>query len=214
MELQLANHLVAGEHLVLHPHRALYWPRHGLLAVSDLHLGKAAHFRKAGAALPEGQDAATLQRLDALIKYFAPVGVLFLGDLFHSYRNRQWQRFGHWAAGQRTRLHLVVGNHDLLTHAEYVAAGLTVVPEYLSTPPVIWSHHPMEHAEGYSIAGHVHPGIALRLTSRQQVRLPCFLFGQRGALLPAFGLSTGTYPIQPAAGDAVFACTERRVMPV
>lgn len=212
MELQLAEHIVAGERLVLHPHRALYWPRRGMLAVSDLHLGKAAHFRKAGAALPEGQDAATLQRLDALVQYFAPADLLFLGDLFHSYRNRQWERFRRWAAVQQARLHLVVGNHDLLSHAEYAAAGLRVVPEHWSTPPFIWSHHPMEHSDGYSIAGHVHPGVALRLTTRQQLRLPCFLFGPRGALLPAFGLSTGTFPIQPVATDAVFACTERRVM--
>ena len=38
---------VAGERLVLHPHRALYWDRLRWLVVSDLHLGKAAHVSRA-----------------------------------------------------------------------------------------------------------------------------------------------------------------------
>ena len=78
------------------PQRAIWWPLRSMLIVSDLHLGKAAHFRKHGIAVPNAVNADTLQRLDQLITQFKPRNVLVLGDLFHSEENEEWQEFRAW----------------------------------------------------------------------------------------------------------------------
>ncbi|MBL7952417.1 MAG: ligase-associated DNA damage response endonuclease PdeM [Flavobacteriales bacterium] len=205
---------VAGERLVLHPHRAIYWERLSWLIVSDLHLGKAAHFRKAGVPLPEGHDTATLQRLDSLLHFFTPERLLILGDLFHSSHNRSWELFEDWASCQHARLHLVQGNHDILADRRYADAGLQVCHDTLEEGPFVFSHDPVERPGCYVIGGHVHPGVVLTGQGRQNLRLPCFAFGPDLGLLPAFGTNTGTFTIAPDAAQRIYATTDRAVLDV
>ena len=160
---------VAGERLILHPHRALYWDRLRWLVVSDLHLGKAAHFRKAGAALPEGQDEGTLARLDALIANFRPERLLILGDLFHSSHNTSWAPFTAWALRQSIPLHLVPGNHDILADRRYADAGLHVCDDTLEEGPFVFAHEPAERPGVYGMGGHIHPGVVLSGQARQRL---------------------------------------------
>ncbi|MEO8734012.1 MAG: ligase-associated DNA damage response endonuclease PdeM [Flavobacteriales bacterium] len=212
--MPVAEVLIAGERLLLHPYRALYWPRLRWLVVSDLHLGKAAHFRKTGAALPEGQDEATMKRLEAVTDLFRPKRLLILGDLFHSHHNNQWATFTQWAREQTMELHLVVGNHDILPMEQYADAGVETSIGSLFEGPFAWAHEPVEHSATYSIAGHIHPGVVLRGLSRERLKLPCFWFGEKGAILPAFGMSTGLFRIRPKLSDRVFVSTDRAVMDV
>jgi DNA ligase-associated metallophosphoesterase len=205
---------VAGERLLLHPHRALFWPRMRWLIVSDLHLGKAAHFRKVGAALPEGQDEGTLDRLDALIANFRPERLMLLGDLFHSSHNSSWAPFTAWALRQRLPLHLVPGNHDILAERRYAEAGIQVCDGTLEVAPFVFAHEPQHRPGYYGIGGHIHPGVVLSGRGRQRLRLSCFWFGERLAILPAFGLSTGLHLIRPERTDRVYACTEQAVLDV
>lgn len=205
---------VAGEHLVLHAHRALYWPRMRWVVVSDLHLGKAAHFRKAGVPLPEGQDVATLARLDGVIREFAPERVLILGDLFHSSHNKAWALFHSWAMHQTCALQLVFGNHDILADRRYMEAGVGITAGSLEVGPFLFAHEPEPQRGQYVIGGHVHPGISLRGRARQHMRLPCFTFGPDLGVLPAFGLSTGLFTILPGPTQYVFACTPGSVIDV
>lgn len=205
---------VAGERLLLHPHRALYWPRLRWLVVSDLHLGKAAHFRKAGVALPEGHDEATLSRLDGLLYEFTPERLLILGDLFHSSHNHNWDLFTRWAAYKGSHLHLVKGNHDILADRRYAEAGLQVCHDTLEEGPFVFSHDPAERPGCYVIGGHIHPGVLLSGQGRQHLRLQCFAFGVNIGLLPAFGTNTGTFLIQPDATHRVYATTHRAVLDV
>ncbi|MEK9774882.1 MAG: DEAD/DEAH box helicase, partial [Quisquiliibacterium sp.] len=58
----------AGVCLTLLPQRAVLIEHERALLVSDLHLGKAATFRKLGVPVPEGTTLATLARLDALLE--------------------------------------------------------------------------------------------------------------------------------------------------
>jgi uncharacterized protein len=44
--------------------------------------------------------------------------------------------------------------------------------------------------------------------------LPCFYFGQRQALLPAFGVFTGLAKIRPLKNDKVFVIVEGKIMDV
>jgi uncharacterized protein len=205
---------IAGEQLMLHPHRALWWARMRWLVVADLHLGKAAHFRKAGIPLPEGSDAVTLQRLDTLIQDFQPSMVILLGDLFHSAHNQQWEAFAFWCKAQTVPIHLVLGNHDILADRRYQEACLTVHTDTIEEGPFVFTHEPADRPGTYVIAGHVHPGVKLQGLVHGPMRLPCFLFGETQALLPAFGTSTGLFIMTPALSDRVFAVTDRSVLDV
>lgn len=55
---------IRGEELILDKERAIYLPNEKLLAISDLHLGKAAHFRKAGLAIPNTVSQSDIIRLE------------------------------------------------------------------------------------------------------------------------------------------------------
>lgn len=205
---------VAGERLVLHPLRAIYWPAQQCLVVSDLHLGKAAHLRKGGAPLPEAHDRSTLDRLAALIGTFAPERLLILGDLFHSAHNSAWDRTVQWARSLACAIELVPGNHDVLAERRYTEAGITVHPERLIRGSFQFAHADEGEHAGCTISGHVHPGVMLAGRGRQSMRLPCFLVNDRRVLLPAFGTSTGTFVVQPGRMDRVYACTDSLVLEV
>ena len=80
--------------------------------------------------------------------------------------------------------------------------------------PFAFVHHPATPREGYAIAGHLHPAATLVGRGRQAERLPCFWFGARCAVLPAFGEFTGMASIEPRAGDRVFVIAGDRVVDV
>jgi DNA ligase-associated metallophosphoesterase len=203
-----------GERWMLHAHRALFWPARSCLVVSDLHLGKAAHLRKGGLAIPEGHDDQTLKRLTALLDLFKPQRLLVLGDLFHSSHNHAWPGFVTWAQAQHCAVELVPGNHDVLDPSRYLDAGIIVHDEVLELTPFVLTHDGGSSTRNGTISGHVHPGIILSGQGRQRIRVPAFLISEQRLLLPAFGTSTGLHPVDPQPNDRVFACTGKEVMEV
>jgi metallophosphoesterase superfamily enzyme len=84
---------VNGEELTLLPDKAIYWKRKKNLLLSDLHLAKSGHFRKAGIALPSSIHKNDLSRLSKIIDEFPVEKVYLLGDLFHSKENKEWKQF-------------------------------------------------------------------------------------------------------------------------
>jgi metallophosphoesterase superfamily enzyme len=85
-----------GEEIVLDKERALYLPKHQLLAISDLHLGKSAHFRQAGVQVPSTIGQSDLQRLSLLIEKYRPETLLINGDMFHHGLNTDIDDFSVW----------------------------------------------------------------------------------------------------------------------
>jgi DNA ligase-associated metallophosphoesterase len=204
---------IRGERLRLLAERALFWERAGTLAVADVHLGKAASFRASALPIPEGTTAATLSRLTAAL---AGCGggarrLLLLGDFLHARSGRTEAPFAAMAAWRQRHsgleIVLVRGNHDRGAGDPPAEWGIRCVDEPFEEPPFSWRHHPPT-AEGegglYAVAGHLHPAVALAGFGGERERLPCFLFGDTGALLPAFGDFTGTATIRPRAGDRLF----------
>ena len=187
---------VAGEEVALLPERAMYWARARTLVAADLHWGKAAAFRAAGIPIPSGTTSADLARLATAIGRTGAERLVLLGDLFHARSGRvaaTLGAIGGWrAAHESLDVLLVRGNHD--RHAGDPPAELrfTVVNgPHLDTPFVL-RHEPAPDPRGYVLAGHVHPGVTLHGPARQSARLPCFAFGRRVGLLPAFSAFTGT----------------------
>lgn len=203
--------LLENQTLVIDALRALFWKEERTLILSDLHLGKAGHFRKNGIPIPKQVHASDLDRLNLLIRKYQPQAIIFLGDLFHSEHNDEWEDFIYWSAQNRSlRLVLIKGNHDVLCPETYEKTGMEILSD-LVMGPFHFSHEPSPSAY-YNLAGHIHPGVKLQGRARQGVKLPCFLFSKKSGLFPAFGSFTGNNPITPSKGDHVFAITDCSVI--
>jgi DNA ligase-associated metallophosphoesterase len=205
---------VSGEVFQLFPQKAIYWKRANMLLVADIHLGKINHFRRAGIAVPPKANDHNIELLIDLIHLSRPARVVCLGDLFHSHYNPEWEVFGELVSHfSSLSFELVVGNHDIMSDLQYQRKGIKL-HSTLQAGPFLMTHHPMgEVPESfYNLAGHIHPGVALRGKGRQSVTLPCFYFGGNQGLLPAFGSFTGLARITPKKDDRVFVLAEQKIM--
>lgn len=199
---------------ILHCSGAVYWLERQLLLVSDAHLGKVSHFRKFGSAIPGGVIHKNFLKLDEVVRYFNPQGICFLGDLFHSTLNREWDLFRAWVQKTDIPMLLIAGNHDIINPKKYEALGIKTVSEWAIEEGFLLTHHP-EIRDGYfTLCGHIHPAVTLRGVGRQVLKLPCFFRSGSQMILPAFGEFTGTYVMQPEEGDMVYVITKDVVMEV
>ena len=204
----------AGEHLLLLPQKAVYWPRASLLAIADIHFGKAAAFRSYGIPVPRGTTSENLDALDMLIDATGADHVLFLGDFLHA---RAAHAAGTQAAMRAWRLRrqslvltLVRGNHDKHAGDPAGALGIDLVDEPYTLGPLSFCHHPDLEAPGYVLAGHVHPVYVLA-TRFDALRLPCFVVGARRMILPSFGSFTGGHVLRPEADDRIYVTSGEAV---
>ncbi|MEO9869596.1 ligase-associated DNA damage response endonuclease PdeM [Ekhidna sp.] len=199
---------LAGEELVLLPERAIYWSSRQTLILSDLHLGKAGHFRKHGIPISRKIHLTDIHILERLIKENRPEKVILLGDLFHSFENNEWKDFLTFLKVYNyIEFILVEGNHDILS--EY-PEELSLV-SLLDIPPFSFTHI-REESQLFNISGHIHPGVSIRGKGRQSITVPCFYFGSNHGLLPAFGQFTGIKKIQPKSNDRVFGIADRTII--
>ncbi len=210
---------LAGQTLDLHPFRAAYWREAATLLLADTHLGKSAHFRRAGIAVPRAVADANFERLRSLLIDFRPERVLVLGDLFHSNYNAAWAEFCALIEQfDSVSFELVPGNHDILGATRYAEAGLVLHGAILDEGPFRFQHFPpypeeTPPADRYILSGHLHPCVRLRGKARYGARLPCFYFGTRHGILPAFGAFTGHAEAPVRAGDRVYVITPDAVVP-
>jgi uncharacterized protein len=207
---------ILDEQIVLFPQKALFWKKYEILIIADVHFGKVNHFRKAGIAVPQKANDKNLEQLVELMLLTEPKRVVFLGDLFHSHYNPEWEVFGelvkHFKA---VSFELVLGNHDIMSDHQYIRKGILLHDE-LRLGPFLFTHHPLEELNEnlYNIAGHLHPGVVLRGKGRQALTLPCFLFGTNQGLLPAFGSFTGLARISPKKDDKIFVVADDKILSV
>lgn len=206
-----------GEELILDKDRALFLPKHQLLAISDLHLGKSAHFRQAGLQVPSTIAQTDLQRLSLLIKQYDPKTLLINGDMFHHGLNTDIDEFSIWRKQYRELNFLLVkGNHDRLSDANYAAMNIEIHEPSFCLGPFCFIHdapNGMEE-ELYPISGHIHPGVTIVGKAKQRLKFPCFYFGKDYAVLPAFSLFTGLYTVYPKVNERIFAVTPKSVVEV
>ncbi len=209
---------VAGEELVLLAERAAFWPRGNALFVADFHLGKAASFRHAGIPLPTGTTTDNVERLGRALDRTLARHVVFLGDFLHSAQGRAertLERFGAWRASRaHVAMTLVRGNHDRKAGDPPGAWDISCVEAGESLAPFVLHHEPGPSSAGYALAGHIHPAVRLTAHGEASLRLPCFWFGARYGVLPAFGAFTGSAEVRPRAGDQVFVIAEDEVLKV
>jgi len=206
-----------GEELVLDKDRAIYFLKHKLLAISDLHLGKSAHFRSAGLQVPSTVSLSDLHRLSRLIEKYQPEILLINGDMFHHGLNSDVDEFSIWRKTYpELKLILVKGNHDKLSDASYQSMNIEVHNSSFCLGPFCFIHDAPDNTNEqlYPISGHVHPGVSIVGKAKQRLKFPCFYFGDKYAILPAFSAFTGLYNIYPKAHERIFAITPTNVVQV
>jgi DNA ligase-associated metallophosphoesterase len=205
---------LGGERLELLPQKAVYWARESLLAIADIHFGKAAAFRSFGIPVPRGTTSENLDALDALVDATGAHHVLFLGDFLHARAAHAAGTQAAMLAWRRRRcdliLTLVRGNHDRHAGDPAAVLGIDLVDEPYTVGPFSFCHHPDVDAPGYVLAGHVHPVYVLA-TRFDALRLPCFFVVALRMIMPSFGSYTGGHAMRPDEGDRIFVTSGEAV---
>lgn len=209
---------ILNNYVELLPGKALFLPDSKTLILGDLHFGKINHFRRAGLPVPFGANRKNTESLIDLLTSIKPLRTIFLGDLFHSYYNEEWETVGqivrHFSACQ---FELVRGNHDIMSAQQYDRYKISVC-DHLELGPFYLTHEPMPVSAippaKINVAGHLHPGANLQGKGRQAITLPCFWLSKNQMILPAFGSFTGLAIVRPEATDRVFAILNDSIVEV
>jgi len=210
MQINLLN-----EKVELLPQKAIWFKARKLLLIADLHFGKINHFRKSGIPVPARANDKNTELLINLLNHTRPERIIFLGDLFHSHYNEEWEVVGqirkHFSA---CSFELVLGNHDILSELQYQRHSMIVYPSELKIGDFVFTHEPMDIVaeDSYNLSGHLHPGVQLRGTGKQSITLPCFYFGKFQGILPAFGSFTGLARVTPKKEERIFVIAEDKII--
>lgn len=209
----MITHTIRNNQFILGAEKEMFWPEKNTLIISDLHLGKGSHFSRNGAQIPVLSGQNNYWRISKILDSYEVKRVLILGDLFHSVYNKEWENFIDFLKNySQINWVLIKGNHDILAPNEWKRAELEVY-DTLEESQILFSHEPINiSGNTYNLHGHVHPAVRLNGSALQSLRLPCFYFGEKSGILPAFGELTGMYTIRPKKGEAVFAIADGQVI--
>lgn len=168
---------------------ALFWPRHKLLCVSDLHLGKSGRRARLGEApLPPYETRDTLQRLETDLVITDARHVICLGDSFDDNQAAEQLPAGEklWISTLQAGRNWIwiEGNHD----PGPLELGGTHLSEY-KCDGLLFRHIANEDQTG-EISGHYHPKAQMGLRGRSLYRA-AFLIDRRRIIMPAYGTYTG-----------------------
>jgi DNA ligase-associated metallophosphoesterase len=208
---------IRENHFLLLSEKAVFWQETQTLLIGDLHLGKVTHFRKEGIAIPNRVLENNFQRLDLIVKQTGAVRIIFLGDLFHSQYNSEWEIFRNWRHQHAyIEMIIVIGNHDILPVSMFLEADLKVFTNDFEELGFVFTHHPKVEPDPtkFVFAGHIHPVFKTYGKGRQSLHLPCFIVDKHQAILPSFGVFTGGFGMDIKDDRRIFVTTDTRVFQV
>ena len=199
----------AGTLLTLTNQRVLFWKAEKTLILSDLHIGKAAHFRKYGIALPSQVTERDLQRLAQLIQHFQVKRILIVGDLIHAGANTEVDLLRQFISTFSDRSFVLIkGNHDRFTDAQWNKIGIHEMYEDWLLNQIHFIHQAPINTHAHTISGHLHPGVSIRMPTQKSITFPCFVVSAKKLVLPAFSLFTGVDTKTEIAGSIRYAFNE------
>ena len=211
-----------GVPVTLFAWKALFFDEKKWLIVADPHFGKAEIFRRKGLPVPAGSTESDLARLSRLLDITEAKGLAILGDLIHAAPEpgsgtiaslKSWRQ-----KHPKLQLLIVPGNHDRQAEHAFEAMGVSRLSDGLETDRFILSHKPPECSGDsrpkYVLAGHVHPALRVPGLKTRGAAFPCFYFGKRYGLLPAFGSFTGSSTVSPSNGEFAFICSKDEIYPL
>ena len=219
---------VASADILLLPGRGALLPASRTLLVADLHLGKAATFRRAGIPIPEGSAQGDLARLETLVRDHDVARVLVLGDLLHAASGCTPDVVAEFRAFRdrltTTAVVLILGNHDVAARRLAGELGLDACVSALDEPPLRFVHiadaataaddEALPLGIGLVVAGHVHPRLKLRAPSGDRFADRCFHLDDRVLTLPAFGSFTGGHAVEITDSARVWLARDDAVLDV
>lgn len=205
--------LINNQKFILHQSGAVFWEEKKMLLISDVHLGKVTHFRKHGIGIPKEAIFENFNRLKKILELFDSETIVFLGDLFHSKINTEWDFFTDWLKEHSQKIILVEGNHDIISKGNYEDVNIEIYNE-LIIEGFLLTHHPTEKEGFFNFCGHLHPAIQLRGLGRQFLSLPCFFRKPNQLIFPAFGEFTGNSYMTPTENDKAYAITREGVIEI
>jgi uncharacterized protein len=211
---------IQSETLLLHPERAVIWPRLAALIVADTHFGKTAVFGRHGRAVPAGSDERDRGRLTRLIESCGIRRLFILGDFLHEpleLHSQEAMDMERWCLELRLsglEIRVIAGNHDRGVSRGW-RGGIEWIAEAHEEGPFRFVHDyaqgsPSENA--FSMSGHIHPVVSLNGLRKRPARVPAFWLRPRDLVLPSFGSFTGGYRVSAGPGERIFAVSPERVL--
>lgn len=192
MTLKSLTKTINSQTLIFTNQRALFWVEKRALIISDLHIGKTAYFRKNGIAVPSGILTDDLTRLGALLIHYEAAELIIVGDFLHVGRNADFQIFETWLQEfAHLKIIIIKGNHDVIKSEFMSQLPAEIHEDHLTIEPFNFIHVPDEDEDYFTISGHLHPGVTVKLERNKYVSLPCFRYTDRQLVLPAFSKFTG-----------------------
>lgn len=208
--------VILDETIELLADRAVWLASTRVFIVADLHFGKVNHFRRAGLPVPLAANQKNAERLIDCINRLKPLRTIFLGDLFHSTYNDDWEVVGQIVNNfPACRFELIRGNHDILSEQQYHRYGIEVKAQE-QVGIFLLTHEPMNHdlvpSGSVNLSGHIHPAARLVGKGRQSLTFPCFWRSENRIVVPAFGAFTGFAVVRPDEQDQVFVIVEDKII--
>lgn len=210
---------MADHELTLLPSGAIYCAALDTLFVADVHLGKAATYRRLGQPVPAGTTSQTLAQLSRDILHHRVGHLIVLGDFLHGPHVQRsastLQTIDRWRhAHAQCAMTLIRGNHDDRAGDPPQTWDINVVDEPYVFEGMACCHdrHGVQSNEDLPVLwGHAHPVALLRGRARERFRLPCFVVGDRHLLLPAYGAFTGGHVYETAPDDVLYVIAQQSV---
>ncbi|MFN7012992.1 MAG: ligase-associated DNA damage response endonuclease PdeM [Bacteroidia bacterium] len=203
---------ISNQHFILLNQKAVFWKEKEMLVIADLHLGKTSHFRKHGIAISHQSAVKDLEKLHDLIIEYTPLSIIFLGDLFHSDYNKEWESFIELRSFfPHVSFILVKGNHDII-NPELHSKNYITLYESLNIDGFLFSHEKMKNEKCiFQFYGHTHPGIKIKGSGKLSLKLPCFAQKENALMLPAFGALTGLHLIHQKDYDKIYVVGNEKI---
>ena len=183
--------------------KAVFFPKEGILAIGDLHIGYEHALIKSGFQIPETQIKDTIKDLGKIInkikeKKYKLKKIIFLGDIKHFFGYEWRERFYFNKILDFLKEHLkekdiilIKGNHDKFDFVGkkmkncYFNKGIMFLHGHITFPQVF------EQRVKIIVMGHLHPSVMLR--DKQNIKrekYKCFLVGKfkrkKVFILPSF----------------------------
>ena len=185
----------ANQNFSIFPNGELYWQNKKTLIVSDLHFEKGSFFSETRQFIPPFDTIETLRQLTKFIDDHHVDAIIFLGDLVHD--KLAFQRMTEEAKElffeiiKNINCTLTVGNHDDTSFLRDIGLNLT---ENIIIDDIWFSHHPVIDKK-FSVFGHYHPKVRLKINSRG-IWTSCFILNNEKLLMPSYGYFTGGLSIK------------------
>lgn len=215
MKSQKYEKLVSGLFFWFYPDGSVYEPLSETLIIADLHVGKIAHFRKNGIAIPPELNE-NIARIKQALERQNVQSLIIAGDLFHGTWNTECEIFTSELKSIKgdSKVTLVLGNHDQRTSILNLPSWLIIQPRASINDRIEICHDPEDaNLEKFTFCGHLHPGFKLHGKAKQSHILPSFWLSNKLCVLPAFGSFTGKWH-RGAVGFDILVCTSEGVFEI